>query len=121
MRRSPSPGDAGQAMLPLLVVVALSLLVITFWLLVPWGAATTEKAQAQTAADAAALAAVDGKRKGWVLDTHAPGLDLTTGSVARSSERAVAAAARPATTHGGTGPRSSTARRSGGAAARRSR
>lgn len=57
--------DSGQGMLPLMVLVAFSILVITFSLLVPWGAATTEKAQSQTAADAAALAAVQGKRELW--------------------------------------------------------
>lgn len=54
--------DAGQGMLPLMVLVAFMVLVVMFWLLVPWGAATTEKAQSQTAADAAALAAVQQKR-----------------------------------------------------------
>jgi hypothetical protein len=86
-----STRDAGQAMLPLLVLVSLSLLVVTFSLLVPWGAATTEKAQAQTAADAAALAAVDHNREQWVRDTTAPGLgrDPGPGSLAQAQGRAV--------------------------------
>ena len=72
MSRRPR-GDSGQGMLPLVVLVSFSLIIIMVSLLVPWGAATTEKAQAQTAADAAALAAVDSRRRAW-LDLTAPGL-----------------------------------------------
>jgi hypothetical protein len=59
-------------MLPLVILVSFSLIVIMVSLLIPWGSATTERAQAQTAADAAALAALDIKRRAWVQET-APG------------------------------------------------
>lgn len=62
-------GDSGQGMLPLMVLVSFSILVITFSLLVPWGSATTEKSQTQTAADAAALAAVQANRRVWDAGT----------------------------------------------------
>ncbi|MGJ7449421.1 pilus assembly protein TadG-related protein [Aquipuribacter sp. MA13-13] len=65
--------DSGQGMLPLMVLVSFSILVITFSLLVPWGSATTEKSQSQTAADAAALAAVQGNREAWDAGTQ-PGV-----------------------------------------------
>ena len=100
MRRSSPSGDAGQAMLPLLVVVSLSLLAVIFWLLVPWGAATTEKAQAQTAADAAALAAADAQRKGWVRDTMPPGLDVATG-IGRAQGLALGRGCGEASTYAG--------------------
>ncbi|MGJ7439589.1 hypothetical protein [Aquipuribacter sp. MA13-6] len=68
--------DSGQGMLPLMVLVSFSILVITFSLLVPWGSATTEKSQSQTAAEAAALGAVQGKREAWGAGTQPSALSM---------------------------------------------
>ena len=110
MRRRTATGDAGQAMLPLLVVVALSLLICMFYLLVPWGAATTEKASAQTAADAAALAAVGDKREAWVASTR-PGLTPADGTLPGFTLATGLATARDAQGSRGCGQASEYARR----------
>ncbi|WP_380164475.1 pilus assembly protein TadG-related protein [Jannaschia sp. R86511] len=78
MRSRVRLDDSGQGMLPLMVLVAFSVLVILMSLLVPWGNATTEKSQAQTAADAAALAAVQGNREAWDTGTRAGVLTYVT-------------------------------------------
>lgn len=85
MRERMRLDDSGQGMLPLMVLVSFSILIITFYLLVPWGSATTEKSQAQTAADAAALAAVQGNRDAWDRLSTTPGLllHLTTAAQAQ--------------------------------------
>jgi Putative Flp pilus-assembly TadE/G-like len=52
------PGEQGQA-LPALVLVVVALLAFTVFVIVPLGSASDRRAESRTAADAAALAAVD--------------------------------------------------------------
>lgn len=89
MRSRLRRDDSGQGMLPLMVLVAFSVLVILFSLLVPWGNATSEKSQTQTAADAAALAAAQDSRELWDVGTQ-PGLLTYLGAdtVAEAARRA---------------------------------
>ncbi len=87
MRERVRFDDSGQGMLPLMVLVSFSILIITFYLLVPWGSATTEKSQSQTAADAAALAAVQGNRDAWDTGTQPGVLSMLTSLALPSQAR----------------------------------
>lgn len=79
--------DSGQGMLPLMVLVACGILVVTFSLIVPWGSATTDKTQTQTAADAGALAAAQRTRELWDVATRPGVLTFVGGPVAANAVR----------------------------------
>lgn len=66
--------DGGQAVIVTIVFVCLAMLATTFFIMIPYGAATDAKSRSRTAADAAALAGADAVREWWVDDATMPGI-----------------------------------------------
>ncbi len=81
MTRRPARGERGQA-LPALALIAAGLVAFTVFVVVPLGSATDRRAEARTAADAAALAALESATDGMrgIGTILPPGLGGAPGS-----------------------------------------
>src|SRR3954469_23452636 len=86
LRRRTASGDAGQMPIALIMLTMLGLLVVIFWVGLPIGQATDQKAGSQSAADAAAPAAGEQIREGLAQEIRDATLRLDGDTLGRLFE-----------------------------------